>query len=181
MLAVEISRAALYLPRDDNCCEREGAGRAILATDSMTQVSQGQQFITSWSNARKLFQVNKLPVGIMTFGLGNIGDISVEGLVREFCLGLPANVRSVDTIGARLFAFIKKSYDRQFRGVAAADKPVMGFFVAGYDSKPFAEQQEFQLPVDTAPRQVSPNRWSGPTGGAYISRSAVSTKASILD
>lgn len=133
----------------------------ILATDSMTQVSQGNQFLTSWANARKLFQVKDLPVGVMTYGLGNINDISVEGLVRDFCAGLPNSVKSVGTISTRLHTFIKTAYDKTYGNNLPADQPVMGFFIAGYDNKPFAEQQEFQLPQDAAPRQVTPNNRFG--------------------
>jgi hypothetical protein len=133
----------------------------ILATDSMTQVHQGQQFVTSWANARKLFQIRELPVGVMTFGLGNIGDISVEGLVREFCSQLPANIKSVETISNRLFTFIENAYTANFNAVPPDEKPLMGFLVAGYDRKPFADQWEFALPNDTAARLVSPNPWFG--------------------
>ncbi len=134
----------------------------ILATDSMTQVHQGGQYITSYANARKLFQVRDLPVGVMTYGLGNIGDISVEGLVRDFCANLAANVKSVATVSNRLHGYIKTAYDNTFGALAVADKPVMGFFIAGYDNQPFAEQQEFQLPQDVAgTRQVSPNNRFG--------------------
>ena len=35
----------------------------------------------SYPNARKLFQVADTPIGVMTFGLGNIGNRSIEALV----------------------------------------------------------------------------------------------------
>ncbi len=134
----------------------------VLATDSMTQVHQGQQYITSYPNARKLFQARELPVGVMTYGLGNIGDISAEGLVRDFCASLSPSVKSVATIAKRLHAYIKTAYDTTFASTPTAEQPTMGFYIAGYDSQPFAEQQEFQLPADAnGPRQVAPNNRFG--------------------
>jgi hypothetical protein len=133
-----------------------------LATDSMTQIHQGGQYRTSYANARKLFQILDLPVGVMSYGLGNIGDISVEGLVREFCAGLGASVKNVRTITDRLFAFIRVAYDSQFRGLPPEKCPVIGFFVAGYGGGgPFAEQSEFVIPRDPKPIQVTSNNVFG--------------------
>ena len=56
----------------------------ILATDGMTQiqgrVAQPPGVLKSYENARKLFQVGELPIGVMTFGLGNIGQPFDRGL-----------------------------------------------------------------------------------------------------
>jgi hypothetical protein len=134
----------------------------VLATDSMSQIHQGGQYRTSYANARKLFQARDLPVGVMSYGLGNIGDISIEGLVREFCAELSANVKNVQTIADQLFAFIKTAYDLQFSDLSADDCPVIGFFVAGYGgSGPFAEQSEFVIPRDAQSIQVAPNNVFG--------------------
>ena len=61
----------------------------VLGTDSMTQIlaeiEPGKRAIVkAYGNARKLFRIGKLPVGIVTFGIGNIGSRSIQGLVREF-------------------------------------------------------------------------------------------------
>jgi hypothetical protein len=134
----------------------------VLATDSMTQIHQGGQYRTSYANARKLFQARDLPVGVMSYGLGNIGDISIEGLVREFCAELGANVKNVRTITDRLFAFIKAAYDLQFSDLPAEECPVIGFFVAGYGGGgPFAEQSEFVIPRDSKPILVTPSNAFG--------------------
>ena len=54
----------------------------ILGTDSMTQISsmteEGPQLLKGYSNARKLFQIEPRPVGVMTYGFGNIGNILIR-------------------------------------------------------------------------------------------------------
>jgi hypothetical protein len=134
----------------------------VLATDSMTQIHQGGEYRTSYSNARKLFQARDLPVGVMSYGLGNIGDISIEGLLRDFCAELSPNVKNVRTITDLLYAFIGKAYGAQFTELPVEQRPVVGFFVAGYGGGgPFAEQAEFVIPRDSKPIQVSPNNVFG--------------------
>jgi hypothetical protein len=62
----------------------------VIATDSMTQISippapgEPPQWAKAYSNARKLFQVGDLPMGVAAYGLGNLGPRSVERLVYDF-------------------------------------------------------------------------------------------------
>jgi hypothetical protein len=62
----------------------------VLATDSMStiqgQVEEGGQitFLKNYSNARKLFQVRDMPIGVMSYGVGNIGNRSIQGLMGDF-------------------------------------------------------------------------------------------------
>jgi hypothetical protein len=61
----------------------------VLATDSMTQIhGRGSTgpigVIKTHGNARKLFQVAKLPMGVMSYGIGNIGPRSIHSYMREF-------------------------------------------------------------------------------------------------
>lgn len=133
-----------------------------LATDSMTQIHQDGRYITSYQNARKLFRIRDLPVGAMSYGLGNIGDHSVEGVVRDFCTGLAANVKNVQPIAERLYTHVMTLYDAQFAGVPDDELPALGFYIAGYGGGgPFAEQWEFLIPRDTGPFQVTPNQVFG--------------------
>lgn len=126
----------------------------ILATDSMTHVQSGAQFLKAYENAHKLFQIGDRPVGAMTFGLGNIGNRSVESLMLEFRSKL-GNRRAVSTITQTLFDFIRSCYDAQFGNTPADEKPDLGFIVAGYSpGKPFAEEMEFVLPRDAKPSAI---------------------------
>lgn len=126
----------------------------VLATDSMTQISvptdQGPQFLKSYSNARKLFQVTDA-VGAMTYGLGNIGNRSVEGIVLDYVMGTePAE--SVEAVSQELFDYVKQQYDGQLETVPEQDRPLLGFYIAGYPiDGQFSEAYEFLLPRDTGP------------------------------
>jgi hypothetical protein len=125
----------------------------ILATDSMTQIHgqspQGPpQFLKGYENARKLFQVGKLPIGVMTYGLGNIGQRSMEGLIREFSSTKLGQRKKVETIAQALYGFIKGKYEEQ--GYAQLQEPpALGFYIAGYSPNGhFPEEWEFVLPRD---------------------------------
>jgi hypothetical protein len=138
----------------------------ILATDSMTQISgrapgQPPTVLKAYENARKLFQVGALPIGGMTFGLGNIGQRSIEGLMFEFSTSVVGNRKKVASVAEALFDFIKGKYEEQGYG---EDPPRLGFYVAGYSPNGhFPEEWEFQLPTDAKPRRVRKEQDFGPT------------------
>jgi hypothetical protein len=127
----------------------------ILGTDSMTQISApmpegGMTVLKAYSNARKLFQVADAPIGVMTYGLGNIGNRSIEGLVLDFSRN--AGAASVESTAQGLFDYVKEQYDGVFGEFADELRPVLGFYVAGYtQGEPFPEEFEFVLPRDAEP------------------------------
>jgi hypothetical protein len=128
----------------------------ILGTDSMTQISQntpqGPQILKAYSNARKLFQITARPIGVATYGLGNLGQRSIEGVVLDFCRGPGAQAASVQGVTQELYDFVRPLYDAEFQGVADDQRPTLGFYVAGYtDGQPFPEEWEFLLPRDPGP------------------------------
>lgn len=130
----------------------------ILATDGMTQIQGGPPgqppgVVKSYENARKLFQVGELPIGVMTFGLGNIGQRSIEGLMLEFSSTVVGQNKKVETVAKALFEFIKGKYEEQ--GFGGEGSPGLGFYIAGYSPQShFPDEWEFQLPRDTQPLQV---------------------------
>jgi hypothetical protein len=128
----------------------------VLGTDSMTQLTvrlpTGEvRFAKAYTNARKLFDLSPARAGVMSWGLGNIGDHSIEGLVREFRSGLDDNA-TIEDIAKALFAFIAPRWNAV---AGVADDPnglAIGFCVAGYSpSVAFAEVYEFVLPRDVTP------------------------------
>src|SRR5436309_4849037 len=127
----------------------------IIGADSMTQISApmpqgGVTVLKSYSNARKLFQVGNEPVGVMTYGLGNIGNRSIEGLVLDFSRS--AEEGSVERIAQGLYVHFKDQYDAVFAQVPDEQRPVLGFYIAGYTpGVPFPEEFEFLLPRDGEP------------------------------
>jgi len=130
----------------------------VLATDSMSQLSvsndKGQiSIIKTYRNARKLFRIEELPIGVMSYGLGNIGARSIESLVLEFSRELERYVTesyTVEAISRGLYKFIKGVYDNAFQEVPPQQKGKqlkLGFFVGGYSPDRFlAEEWEFELP-----------------------------------
>jgi hypothetical protein len=133
----------------------------ILGTDSMTQISaqteQGPQLLKSYSNARKLFQISNRRIGVMTYGLGNIGQRSIEGVVFDYQGQAAAQGATVQEVAQGLFNFVKPLYDAEFVDSQASDYAAVGFFVAGYsDGQPFPEEWEFLLPRDEAPFPARP-------------------------
>ncbi len=129
----------------------------ILGTDSMTTIFGPQGVLKTFSNARKLFRITGRPVGVMTYGLGNIGPRSIEGLVLDFCRKLEDGHGKVQELAQKLYDFIKDAYEQEFGGVPIDERPELGFLIAGYsDGEPLPEEFEFLLPGDPAPGEVRP-------------------------
>lgn len=130
----------------------------ILGTDSMTQIwAEGpdgnRRAVKTYCNARKLFRIGSLDIGVMTYGIGNIGSRSIHGFLRDFSTDY-AGPEEVEHISRELYDFINKAYEEQFR---EGLKPGLGFFVAGYSpDQYFPEEWEFVLPRDDGIRPVRP-------------------------
>jgi len=114
--------------------------------------------VKTYSNARKLFQVNDLSIGVMTWGIGNLGARSAQSLLREFGSILPKE-RDVQSVAEALYKFFNSGYKDHF---GDASEATMGFYVAGYaPDAPLAEEWEFNLPQDEEIRQVRPGEMFG--------------------
>lgn len=131
----------------------------VLGTDSMAQIwgrdAQGKRgAVKTYGNARKLFQVGKLQTGVMSYGIGNLGQRSIQGFLREFS-SIYSDDASVEAIAANLFRFFSEPYAALFG--EGQQRPTLGFFVAGYSpDQPFSKEWEFRFPDDNSPRQVRP-------------------------
>ena len=131
----------------------------VLATDSMTQIwgqdEAGKRHpIKNYANARKLFQICELPIGIVTYGIGNLGSRSIYGFLRDFSSDY-SEADDVRSITENLYEFINQAYQEQFG--AEGNLPGLGFFIAGYSpNTAFPEEWEFVLPRDSESRQVRP-------------------------
>ncbi len=100
----------------------------------MTQISSatpqgGVEILKTYSNARKLFPVRDAPAGVMTYGLGNIGNRSIESLVLDF--SRQTDIRAVEDVARGLFEFIRAHYDTAQESVPPEQRPFLGFYVAG--------------------------------------------------
>jgi hypothetical protein len=143
----------------------------VLGTDSMTQIigvdATGQRgFVKAYANARKLFQIKNWPIGVMTYGIGNLGERSIQNMVLEFNKAYEGQ-QDVEEVGRSLCHFFRENYQAQFGSQASTD--VLGFYIAGYTpNAPFAEEWEFSLPQDldikrVREREVFGSSWRGIT------------------
>lgn len=130
----------------------------VLATDSMTQIwgqdeAGNRRPIKNYANARKLFQICGLRIGVMTYGLGNIGSRSIYGFLRDFSSDYSEG-KDVRSVSENLYDFIAQAYHDQFE---TGKEPGLGFFVAGYSpDADFPEEWEFVLPRDSEVLRVRP-------------------------
>jgi len=137
-----------------------------MGAESMTQlfaeIPPGQaKMVKAFSNARKLFQISKLPIGVLTYGGGNIGTRSVESFLSEFSESLSDEKEAeltVDSVTTKLLRFIRDPYDRHYTEVPVEKRPPVGFYVAGYSPRQhLGSEWEFVLPNDPAPRKPRPD------------------------
>jgi hypothetical protein len=125
----------------------------VLGTDSMAHIQRGGEFGRAFTHARKLFQLKDLPIGVMSYGLGNVGHRSIESLIREFEQGLRKDQKKVGTIANALFKFMKTQYDSHAEALPEGEElPGLGIALAGYSpGAVFAEERQFELPGDGKP------------------------------
>jgi hypothetical protein len=137
----------------------------VLGTDSMAHIEQGGQFVRSFEHATKLFQVQDLPMGVMSYGLGNVGQRSIESLMREFSETTVVDLEdhSVGAVGKALFNFMKAQYYGHREQLPEDEEvPALGFALAGYsDGEVFPEQVQFEFPADDAPIETLPKEEFG--------------------
>jgi hypothetical protein len=139
----------------------------VLGTDSMTTVAtQDGRVLKTYSNASKLFRLGSRPVGVMTWGVGNVGERSIGGVVRDFVAVTDDVVfQEVTGTAQALFAYVKAAYDSAFPEAQPFQNLDLGIYVGGFSAgEPLGHEYEFLLPRDQAPREV---RALGQLGSAW--------------
>lgn len=128
------------------------------------------RLVQSFHHARKLIQLERYPVGIMTFGLSMIGTRNLESLVAEYERSrlTPYELTqrgagfTVEAVAADLHDFLRAKYDIVHPppvGVAGQpappdDRPQMGVIVGGFSANEFYPD-EWQILLPTgAPIRV---------------------------
>ncbi len=111
-----------------------------------------------YQNAKKLFPFKELPVGILTYGIGNIGHRSMRTLLRSFEKKNEFSSQheyTVNKIANELLIYIKGIYEEEFKGVEPEQQLMVGMYVAGYSSNAdIGEEWEFVVPRDTEAKLV---------------------------
>lgn len=135
----------------------------VLASDSATTLMNSMgNVINVYDHANKIFNLHKgLPIGLITYGLGNIGHYSIATLAKDFRAELATSINSdnyrlVD-IANRFSEFIKAKYDTEFNQTPHENKPVLGFVIAGYSSGiDLPEEYQLIFPNTTSPVLIRP-------------------------
>lgn len=133
----------------------------VLGTDSMTQVfgtdaAGNSGFVKAYDHAQKLFPLGSLPIGVMTYGSGNLGPRSVGSYIAEFSR-TKLQSGEVKDVSDTLFQFLRDAHATAFAQLSPEKRPPLGVFIGGYSTnKPLAEEYEFVLPGSDAAKAVRP-------------------------
>jgi hypothetical protein len=119
----------------------------VLAADSALVVEgevvvEGQPpqrgVVQVYSHATKVTPIREWPVGVINWGVGQIGSRTIESLVREYANGLGDKQNlDVKSLADGLHGFIDERYRRAFGN----QTPVLGLQVAGYSPGEFFPMQ----------------------------------------
>lgn len=128
----------------------------VLGTDSLSTVtvkdSEGVPYVVkSYPNARKLFQVGDLPIGVFTYGLARIGRRSLSELIHQFS---EANEEeSVPLVADGLAEFIAQAYSSEYP--PGVEQSKLGLYIAGYSKGSYsAHEREVIFPQQLVPKTV---------------------------
>jgi hypothetical protein len=134
----------------------------VLAADSAsTIVTQGQQGNIAvqnvYTNADKIFNlVKSRPIGVMTWGIGSVGQESIATLIKDLRARLSGEDREADSwkldkdAGVIEYAqkvqefFYEEKYKTTFE--SWKQKPDLGFLVAGFSPKQ-SLAEEYQIDI----------------------------------
>lgn len=126
----------------------------VLGTDSMSTVtlyeSDGQSSVAkTYSNARKLVQIDDYPVGVFIYGTGNLGPRTVYSHILEYSRSLENRGEwTVQEIALGLSQHMFKEYNEIYSEIEA--QPFLGLNVAGY-SNGAASSEEWKIGIPNSP------------------------------
>ena len=155
---VGVMTIALAIKVDDGVVLAADSATTMLQTDSSGAVS----VMNIYNNANKLFNLHKgLPLGALTWGLGNIGPASISTLAKDLRKrfdgpagspgALDASSYDMETVSQNVQQFLEtEKYDPAFVGVQQPDRPYLGFLTVGYSSGADSPQL-FELSLGATP------------------------------
>jgi hypothetical protein len=162
----------------------------VMAADSTSSYMEEGVLVQSYHHARKLLQLSDYPIGILTYGLGDISGRNLESLLAEFERHVPPHggnqPYTLRDIAEMLYEFIASKYDVVFppptvlplttddnadlngpqedspSPVVADTRPGLGIVIGGYSrTEFFPDEFEFRLPSQ-GPTEI----WPDPEDGA---------------
>lgn len=153
----------------------------VLASDSASAVAgapvtpngkQGPQGILKvFFNANKIFQIRKLPVGVMSWGAGAFQERTVASLVEEFenldeVKKISRQNLDIKELSNELWKSMKQKSDDIFNNIPTKGRPKTGLLVCGYSKDNFfPEEYAMIIPTEKASR-IRPDRNGKPDFGA---------------
>jgi len=147
-----------------------------MGADSATQVtgrdSQGRVAVFKiYKNSKKIFDLQDSSIGILTYGIGNIGKKSIQTLLRDFDKEHPYGKSNytVEAIVKDLYEFFKEVYEDQYKDLKIELKPILGFFIAGYSKdQPLGEEWEFIIPKQEYKQVRPPDQFGSSWRGVSV-------------
>lgn len=154
----------------------------VLATDSASTIMAQDEFgnvgvINVYYNANKLFNICRgLPIGIITWGAGNIGAQSTSTLIKDFRERITSDCeRKIDKDNYRIEdvcnQFKRFIFDEQYTIQYGEwpNKPDVGFIISGYSSnEDMAEEWLINIdngvctgPIKIREKQETGLTWNG--------------------
>tara|TARA_B100000949_G_C14215239_1_gene422032 strand:+ start:77 stop:931 length:855 start_codon:yes stop_codon:yes gene_type:complete len=135
----------------------------VLASDSATTlIDKTGRVVNVYEHANKIFNLYKgLPIGAITYGLGNIGHASIATLAKDFRKDLKSKLTpdnyDLEDIASEFGEYINKKYQLEFKNTPVDKQPVLGFVIAGYSSKSdLPEEYQLIFPKMTEPKSLRP-------------------------
>lgn len=107
----------------------------VLASDSASTVTDTTGGVLNiYDNANKIFNLKKgLPIGSIFWGLGNIGNASLETITKDFRKNYDVKAKyTIKKVAEDYSTHIKNLYDEAFKDIPEENKPGLGFLVVGY-------------------------------------------------
>jgi hypothetical protein len=163
----------------------------VLGADSAATISgrilgpQGPQegVLKTFYNAKKLMQVGDLPIGVLTWGIGQLGMRTLESLVREwehdqhwqsyeeYRSHHSQDESNIEVRGCAvsLHDHLQRVYSEipEFRELPPERRPGLGVVVAGYSENAFfPDIWRFAIPFDQEVQNARPDRDGHPDFGA---------------
>ena len=139
----------------------------VLGAESMVQIwgkegrGPSSGVIQTYENAQKLFQLGKHNIGVMTYGIGNIGQRSIGSYLDEFA-NKNADLKEVQENAGKLLEFLSAKYAENFKDMEQGQLPTLGIMVGGYGTEQhLAETWEFRIPSSAGIQPTRPNHEFG--------------------
>jgi len=117
----------------------------VMASDSATTVFLKREPGNVYYNRKKLFNLIKgLPIGILSYGDGEIGDLTTPLLIRKFRRIINKNNRTINlnlenlvirSVAEVFLKFLQTELKNASEQGKSQDHQLIGFFIGGYSAK----------------------------------------------